>query len=94
MAYRPQLVWARYNKNNKYYLLLHLGNFDGKSIALLSNAIPDTAAKMIKESVSKNTFKNIQHLMHWIKNELPDAYRNSYREFKSDQLKILNTYDI
>ena len=92
MSYNPKLIWAKYNKNNKYYLLLHLGNYNNKAICMLSRSISNATAAVIKKG-NPNVY-NFNQFLSWIKDIAPDVYKSSYREFPLDQLDIRKRFDI
>ena len=48
--FKPQLVWARYTQQSKYYLLLYVGDKDDKAVCFDSKLISDSDALRIRNN--------------------------------------------
>ena len=90
------LIWARYQKDQgpSYYLLLRLGERDGKIIALDSKMISETDTGLIRRSLTRLKGLAFEEQMQWLKENLPMSYSKSLRTFKADKMETLQVYNL
>lgn len=92
--YKPQLVWARYGPDNKYYLLLYVGDKDeNKAICFDSKLITDGDAAKIR-GACKAGIEDMSMFLDWIRRDMNYLFSRGYKEFNKHQLEIVNTFDV
>lgn len=89
-----QLMWIQYSSNtSKYYLVLPLNSTDIKLSALLSDKISGDDVDLIRKNIKKIDVMNITDRMLWFRSNIK-SYKNAYRDFKKQALKIDRVIDI
>jgi hypothetical protein len=87
-------MWIQYSSNtSKYYLVLPLNSTDIKLSALLSDKISGDDVDLIRKNIKKIDVMNITDRMLWFRSNIK-SYKNAYRDFKKQALKIDRVIDI
>lgn len=89
-----KLVYGKYSKNDKFYLLLLLGEHNGKYTGLVSEKVSGDEAKIIRTGLASVERHGLPAMGKWLKANASQAYRNAYRHFDVDKFTIVNSYDL
>lgn len=89
-----QLQWSRYKSGDghKYILAIHLGTSKGKECVLVSDKVPNSELKLIKESRNILDKLSLDQLLVWMKSTCPITMRLAYRTIPSDKYEIIQQY--
>lgn len=92
-----ELVWARYIKgpgNTDHYLLIYLGEADGKITALKADDVPDEEIQTLRTNLTTLRNMNISDIKRFVKDNMPTAYRRAYREFVATNFTVVRSYGL
>ena len=89
-----QLIYIRYSKTNKHYLLLHIAERGDKVIAMDSDSIKENEVRAIRAHLNALKVMSEEQVLDWAKNHIPDAYKNALRYFDKPSVTTLHTYEI
>ena len=92
MSFDPKLIHANYG--DKEYLRLSLGRDGGKLVGLVSEAMSPEDVSAAKDRFSRPGSMDMRSAIGWIRDNLPQAYRDAYRSFKNGDLTIVKEYQI
>lgn len=87
---------ALYQKGNerKNIIILVLGKKNDKISAILDNHIDKKEAEIIMQNNKKLDRYTLSNKIQWIKSNTPKCYKNGYREFFINKLKIIKSFSL
>ncbi len=94
MVQNFELIWARYEVKNphEFYLLLYLGQSNGKTLAFVADKILDHEIAIIRANLNVLRQLNIGDAMQWFKTNMTSIFNNNrdtYRTFDSNKLFVV-----
>jgi len=89
-----QLIYIRYAKTNKHYLLLYITERGDKVVALDSDSVSTSEASLIRSHLDALRGMSEENLISWMKNHIPDAYKKGLRYFDRNAVNTLHSYDV
>lgn len=91
-----ELIWSRYAKQQgpSYYLLLWVGQRDGKIITLDADKVLDNDVNAIRAKLEQLRSMDLQEKLEWLRTNTKTSYNRALRTFKSERLERLQEYDL
>lgn len=88
------IIWALYGDKNssKYYLLLSLGERNGKLFCLSTNHILDSELSRLKTHFQNIKLMDLDGQVAWIKKFMPTSFNRGFRTLDLSKLKIKDSY--
>lgn len=86
-----ELLWIKYAKNNRYYLILHLGTTEEHIISVDHSSIDPQEFKLLKASLESLKNSDLGTRVNLVKLLCPESYKNGFRKFTRDKTRIVQT---
>jgi hypothetical protein len=83
-----------YGISQKSFFVLYLGSKESKMVCILDKAIQESDVQVIKTNMEKLKSFNIYGLIEWFKHNLPNVYKNGYREIYLSRISIVDEINL
>src|SRR4051812_42428105 len=90
------LAWIRYVVKNqqKYALVVMIGNSGSKLLVLKSASIPVAEIMLIRKNLKKLSGMPINDRVIWLKSNCQTSYKQAFRSLPASSTQEIYTYDI
>jgi len=81
-------------KKSRQFLVLELGKRQGKLCCIATSEIPDHERKILKDNIKNLPTMTLSDKITFIKDNCIISYNKGYKEIRTDNIEIIESYTI
>jgi hypothetical protein len=89
-----ELHYIKYLPDGRHFLMLYLGERNGKRCGIINEAISDRERITIRANSRRLSQLSLEARLEWIRSHIPNAYRKGYKEILLANSKVAKTYEV
>jgi hypothetical protein len=89
-----ELHYIKYLPDGRHFLMLYLGEREGRRCGIVNDAISDVERIAIRANSRRLAPLSLEAKLEWIRSHTPHAYRKGYKEIALKNSIVDRTYQL